>query len=73
MPTSNPRVNVTFEPNLNDQVALLAKQEHKSVSKLVKDLVIEALEKREDMYLSTLAEQRDVNDKQTISHQDAWK
>ncbi len=73
MPTSNPRFNVTFEPKLSDQISSLAEHEHKSASKLIKDLVIEALEKREDIYLSDIAESRDKKGKKTISHKDAWK
>jgi len=73
MPTSNPRFNVTFEPKLRDQISSLAEHEHKSASKLIKDLVIEALEKREDIYLSDIAESRDKKGKKTISHKDAWK
>jgi predicted DNA-binding protein len=73
MPTNNPRVNVTFEPQLNNQLNVLAAHEHKSISKLIKELVIEALEKREDIYLSELAASRDVDNTKTVSHKDAWK
>jgi predicted DNA-binding protein len=73
MPTSNPRINVTFETQLSNQINLLATHEQKSVSKLVKELVIEALEKREDIYLSNLAENRDIENQKTISHKDAWR
>jgi len=73
MPTKNPRVNVTFEPQLNDQLSLLAENEHKSISKLIKELVIEALEKREDIYLSAIAERRESNHQAIVSHEDAWK
>ena len=73
MPTNNPRINVTFEPELSDQISTLASHEHKSTSRLIKELVIEALEKREDIYLSQIAEERDVKGKKTISHKDAWK
>ena len=73
MPTTNPRINVTFEPKLSNQISSLAAHEHKSASKLIKELVIEALEKREDIYLSDIAENRDVENQKTISHEDAWK
>lgn len=73
MPTHNPRINVTFEPQLSHQINLLATHEHKSASKLIKELVIEALEKREDIILSNLAESRDRENQKTISHKDAWK
>ena len=73
MPTHNPRVNVTFEPQLSHHINTLAEHEHKSASKLIKELVIEALERREDIYLSELAESRDIKNKKTVSHEDAWK
>lgn len=73
MPTNNPRINVTFESKLNDQINAIAIHEHKSASKVIKELVIEALEKREDVYLSSFAESRDTENQETVNHQDAWK
>ncbi len=73
MPTTNPRINVTFDPNLNKQINLLAAHEQKPVSRLIKELVIEALENREDFYLSALAQSRDTGNHKTMSHNDAWK
>lgn len=73
MPTNNPRINVTFEPELSNQITSLAAREHKSASKLIKELVIEALEKHEDIYLSSIAESRDVKNQKTVSHKNAWK
>lgn len=51
----------------------LAKHEEKSVSHLIAELVLEALEHREDMYFSVLSEKRDVKGAKTIKHEDAWK
>ncbi len=73
MPTHNPRVHVTFEPSTADILSSLAKQEHKSQASLIRELVIEALERREDRALSHLAEVRDVKDPKTVKHDDAWK
>ena len=72
MPTNNPRINVTFEPKLNTQINSIAIKEHKSASRLIKELVIEALERREDVNLSAIAELREKQARQTISHEDAW-
>ena len=58
MPTKNPRINITFEETTVGLLAHLAKQEHKSVSSLAKELVLEALERREDMVLSAIAKSR---------------
>jgi len=73
MPTKHPRINITFEPNMIGILDLLAKQEHKSVSGLAKELILDALERREDMALSVLAKTRDIQDQKTIKHRDVWK
>lgn len=73
MPTHNPRVNVTFEPAIAMLLSSLAKQEHKSLSSLTKELVLEALDRREDRFLSAIAETRDVKGAKMIKHNDAWK
>ena len=73
MPTMNPRVNITFEPPLMNLVSSLAKEEHKSVASLAKELIVEALERREDKVLSALAEMRDKKSVKKIKHEDAWK
>jgi len=73
MPTQNPRVNITFEPATAALLSSLAKHEHKSLSSLTKELVLEALERREDRILSAIAKARDVKGVKTIKHEDAWK
>lgn len=73
MPTKNPRLNITFEPATVVVLTALAEQEHRSVSSLAKELILEALERREDVVLSKIAELRDVKSAKVISHEDAWK
>ena len=73
MPTKNPRLNITFEPETASILATLAKFEHKSISSLAKELILEALERHEDMALSALAEKRDSARQKKIEHQHAWK
>ena len=73
MPTQNPRFNVTFEVTIAQLLTQLARHEHKSVSNLTKKLVLEALEYREDMVLSTLAEVREAKAIERITHEDAWE
>lgn len=63
MPTDNPRLNITLQPDLAALLTRLAKKENKSVSCMAKDLVIDALERREDVMLSLLAEQREKGQK----------
>ena len=73
MATKNPRINVTFEETIAGLLSHLAHQEHKSVASLVRELTLEALEMREDFYLSKVAEKIDRQGAKTYSHDDAWK
>jgi hypothetical protein len=73
MPTKNPRINITFEEKTAVLLAGLAKQEHKSLSSLAKELILEALERREDMALSAVAKARDVENIKKVKHEDAWE
>ena len=51
----------------------LANHEHKSMASLTKELVMEALERREDVMLSALAKVRDHAKAKRVKHIDAWK
>ena len=73
MATKNPRINVTFEEKTVHLLGDLARQEQKSISSLVRELSLEALEMREDVYLSKLADTLDQPHVNTYSHDDAWK
>ncbi len=73
MPTNNPRINITFDETTAKMIALMAKHEHRSVSGLAKELILEALERREDMFLSTIAEARDTLTAKRVRHTDVWK
>ncbi len=73
MPTNNPRINITFDENTAKLIAVLARQEHRSVSGIAKELILEALERREDMFLSAIAESRDTPGAKRVRHADAWK
>ena len=73
MPTKNPRINITMEDSIISLLVQLAAQEHKSVSSIAKELVLEALERREDKVLSAIAKIRDTTKAKKIKHDDAWK
>ncbi len=73
MPTKNPRINITFEESTAGLLSYLADQENKSVSSLAKELIMDALERREDMVLSAIAEDRDNSESRKVKHEDAWK
>jgi metal-responsive CopG/Arc/MetJ family transcriptional regulator len=74
MPARNPRVNVVLEKPLYDAVGNLAKEEGISLSTVVRDLVKEAIEIREDIDLGRLAESREKSLKRSraLAHKDIW-
>lgn len=73
MATLHPRLNITFDPEKTAILAELAEKNHQSVSAIAKELILEALERREDIALSALAEQRESHRQKKIKHKDAWK
>ncbi|MBX9890608.1 MAG: hypothetical protein K2X94_05055 [Amoebophilaceae bacterium] len=72
MSNKNPRINVTFDASIAGAISELAHQEHKSVSSLVRELTMEALEKREDFLLSDIASKRELTPTKMYSHEEAW-
>lgn len=73
MPTKNPRINITLEKSAAGLLTNLAEHEHKSISNLAKELLLEALERREDISLSAIAKLRDTPKTKRVKHNDAWK
>jgi metal-responsive CopG/Arc/MetJ family transcriptional regulator len=74
MPARNPRVNVVLEKPLYEAVGHLAKEEGISLSTVVRDLVKEAIEIREDIDLGGIAESREKSLKRSraLAHKDIW-
>lgn len=68
--TKHSRINLTFEVPTANLLAQLAHQEHKSISGFAKELMLDALERREDVNLSTLAESQDQAVCKKIKHSD---
>lgn len=58
MPSKNPRINIVCEPPLYYEISHLAKAEGTSLSSVAHDLIMEALELREDRALTALADER---------------
>lgn len=73
MTTINPRINVTLEADIAILLGSLAEKEGKSISGMAKSLILDALDRHEDMALSHIAQRRDSKGVPTISHDDAWK
>ena len=74
MPTKNARVNVVLEKPLYAAVDEIAKRQGLSRSMVVRDLLREAIELREDLALAAFAERREksFNVKEAITHEDVW-
>ncbi|MDR1233888.1 MAG: hypothetical protein LBJ92_01950 [Holosporales bacterium] len=72
MPTKLHRINLSVEQSIVDDLTFLAKTNQKTVAGLVKDLIRDALDRREDLYLSKLANEMDVDGAKTISHEEFW-
>jgi predicted DNA-binding protein len=77
MPTKKPRYNITFNSSEVNILATLAKKHNQSISSIAKELILEALERHEDMALSALADARveesEKKGKKRVSHEKAWK
>lgn len=67
------RLSVNLEGEVFGIVAKIAAKTGQSTSAFARDLMLDALERREDLALSNLAKKRDKNTQKTIKHQDAWK
>ena len=74
MPAKNPRINVVLDPPLYKNVQFLAEKDGVSLSTKVRDLLKDAMEIQEDIYLVEVAEQRasTLDSKETLSHEDTW-
>lgn len=75
MPTKNPRLNIVLEPDLYNLVSKIAHKKGLSLSLLARDLLIEALEIREDMYWQDIAGKREktFSSKKALTHNKTWK
>lgn len=74
MPAKNPRINIVLEKPLYSAIHDLAENEGLSMSMLVRDLIKESLELREDLALADLASAREksFNRVKTLTHEQAW-
>lgn len=72
MQAKNARINVTFEPSILNILTEMAGDASQSVAGFVRELTLEALERREDVALSALAAARDISSAKWIKHEDVW-
>ena len=67
------QLNIFLKETTSNFLASMALKEDKSVSTIVEELVLEAIESREDMAFSILADKRLSDCKKIITHEDVWK
>lgn len=77
MPTSNPRVNVTFSESDVEMMHIICKKKKISLSRLIRNVMEGWLEEYEDMILAKRAEEAEAKwekgGRKTISHEELWK
>jgi len=57
--------------NIKEALSVVAQKAYTSILKIIRDLIANGLDQREDQWLSRLADERD--NIHTIKHEDAWK
>ena len=74
MPAKNPRINVVLDMPSYKNVQFLAEKDGVSLSAKMRDLLKDALEIQEDIYLAAIAQERertlDITD--TLTHEETW-
>jgi len=73
VPSSNPRLNVVLDRDLQKDLRIAAKKRGKSLSAAAAELLRDALERDEDLFLARLSEHREKTSKRTYSDEEAWK
>lgn len=73
MSTKNPRFSVMLDQDKARYVQQLSHFSHHSVSYVLAELISEAIEMREDIYLSQLANQTEAESQNTIAAEEVWK
>ncbi|MBC8391805.1 MAG: toxin-antitoxin system, antitoxin component [Deltaproteobacteria bacterium] len=74
MPTKTPRINVALDNPLYQRIKFLAEKDGVSLSTKVRDLLKESLEIQEDLYLASIASERERSwdETATLSHEEVW-
>jgi metal-responsive CopG/Arc/MetJ family transcriptional regulator len=75
MPTKNARINVVVEKPLYAVIDEISKERGISKSMVVRDLVLQAIELREDMALVRLADERrkSFDKSKALTHKEIWE
>jgi hypothetical protein len=73
MPSSNPRLNVVLDRELQKDLRIAAKKRGKALSATAAELLRDALERDEDLFLARLSERREKMSKRTYFDEETWK
>ncbi|MDR2718966.1 MAG: hypothetical protein LBB89_13005 [Treponema sp.] len=73
MTALNPRINITVPGEIAGILSKTAKQNKKSVSKVALELIEWAIEEREDLYFSRIADERIRRPKWVKDSDSIWK
>lgn len=75
MPTKNARINVVVEKPLYAVIDEISKERGISKSMVVRDLVLQAIELREDMALVRFADERvkSFDKSKALTHKEIWE
>lgn len=73
MATKEQRINIALSHELRGVLLAVSSAKRKSLSAFAKELIEDALERREDIYFSELSEKREKRSKKRLSHEEFWK
>jgi predicted DNA-binding protein len=66
------KISIPLEAGMVRVINDIANHEHKSTSSIIRELIFDSLERREDIALAKIAELRDIEGKKLINHDKAW-
>jgi len=73
MPNKNPRISMVVENEIYEIIHSLSKRNGMSHSAITRELVLEAIESREDVALLKIIEDREMETKnEYLPHEDVW-
>jgi hypothetical protein len=75
MPTKNARINVVVEKPLYAVIDEISKERGISKSMVVRDLVLQAIDLREDQALARFADERSTSfdKRRALTHKEVWE
>jgi len=73
MEARHKQVTIKIEESLANAIVQLAKREKKFASKIMAQLMAEALDEREDKHFSKISDAVNVESVPLVSHENAWK